>query len=138
MRLQLKQLRKSKGFKSRAALAEEIGVPERRVKAWETGESLIQLDDACLVADALGCTLDDLVGRVPPENSLDAQLAGLYDDFAHLSNTGKAAVAAAARGIRVSEADGGEYPPPFNLKVVPNRTPSTPPPPKSKLIAFVP
>ena len=106
MKLRLKELRKMKGFSSRALFAEELGIPERRVKAWETGESLIQLDDACVVADVLECTLDDLVGRIPPrEGSKDARLSSFYYDYAELSDAGKKAAVAAVHGIRLSEDD---------------------------------
>lgn len=104
MDLRLMELRKKKGFKNRAQFAERLCVSTRRVKSWERGETLIQLDDACMAADVLGCTLDELVGRTPPQpETTDPLLDSIHEDYASLSFSGKVAAAGAIHGIRRSE-----------------------------------
>lgn len=63
MKLQLMRLRKEAGYKSRKAIADELGISERKYKSWETGEVKLALADACDIADLLHCTLDELAGR---------------------------------------------------------------------------
>lgn len=66
MNLQIKQMRKRSGLNQKDVAA-AIGVPVRTYGSWERGERNINLEDACLIADVLRCTLDELAGReVPP------------------------------------------------------------------------
>lgn len=44
-------------------MAEKSEFNERQIKAWECGERKLKLSDACLLADFLHCTLDELAGR---------------------------------------------------------------------------
>lgn len=77
MNLQLENLRKAAGYKTRKSFADAFGVNERQIKAWECGERKLRLSDACELASFLHCTLDELAGReVTPEmkrNSREAQ-----------------------------------------------------------------
>ena len=66
MKLRMMELRKAAGFDSRADFAFAINMAERRVKALERGENKMTLEDAVIIADALSCTLDELVGREAP------------------------------------------------------------------------
>lgn len=66
MLVNLMSIRKNKGYSSRKDFAEALGVSERQVKSWETGERKLYLYQACDICDVLGCTLDELVGRKPP------------------------------------------------------------------------
>ena len=63
MNLQMMRLRRAAGFKSRRDFAMALGVPERRIKAWETQEATMSFEQASQVADLLGCSLDALAGR---------------------------------------------------------------------------
>lgn len=63
MDFQLQNLRKKAGYASRESFAEAYGVSERKLKAWERQETKITMEDACLVADFLHCSLDELAGR---------------------------------------------------------------------------
>lgn len=87
MNLQLMRLRKEAGYKSRKAIADALGVSERKYKTWETGETRLTLEDACDIADFLKCTLDELAGRdfAPAEYSDPRQQSlnhcyGMLDD----------------------------------------------------------
>lgn len=69
MDLQLKRLRREKGYQTQQSFADAFGVPKRQVTAWESGERKLSLERACDVADFLGCSLDDLAGRDFRQNS---------------------------------------------------------------------
>lgn len=104
MELKLMQLRKAAGYRSRDAFADFLGVNPRTYKTWESGERNMSFAQACMVADALGCSLDELAGRAEYVGSYsDRRQAVLNDDYAHLSDAGKDAAAGAVRGIRASE-----------------------------------
>lgn len=62
MDLQLKRLRKAAGIKSQKAMADLLGIPERRYSSWEREEVMMSLEQAYNCAVVLGCTLNDLVG----------------------------------------------------------------------------
>ena len=62
--LQLKSLRKRAGFNTQADLAQTLGVNPRTYASWERGEVKLTLGDAQRIADVLGCSLDELAGRV--------------------------------------------------------------------------
>ena len=48
---------------SQQDLASLIGVNQTAVSQWERGVSMPSLDKAEMIAQALGCTIDDLFGR---------------------------------------------------------------------------
>lgn len=58
----LRKLRKEKGM-TQGALAESVGATQRQIGAWERGENELPMDYASLIADILGCTMDDIAGR---------------------------------------------------------------------------
>ena len=104
MELKLMQLRKAAGYKNRDDFAAVLGVKPRTYKTWETQESNMSFPQACMVADALGCSLDELAGRTEFVGSYsDQRQAVMNDDYARLSDAGKGAAAGAVRGIRASE-----------------------------------
>lgn len=79
MHLNLKALRKAAGYRSAGDFAEVLGFPERTYRNYEQGIRGINLDLACEFADALGCTLDELAGRVPVQTSQgEKELAACY------------------------------------------------------------
>lgn len=63
MKLQLKQLREAAGWEDREAFSKAMGFSTRRVQSWENNERNPTFDDACAIADFLGCSLDELAGR---------------------------------------------------------------------------
>ncbi len=56
----IRTLREHRGL-SLAELAEQTGISERMLRYIENGQSAPTLPKAQLIADALGCSLDDLV-----------------------------------------------------------------------------
>jgi transcriptional regulator with XRE-family HTH domain len=58
----LQGLRRQKGF-TQAGLAEAAGISRRTLEAWEQGKRTMLFEGAVKLADALGCTLDELAGR---------------------------------------------------------------------------
>ena len=63
MDLQLKKLREEAGFSSQSEFADKIGVERRTYASWERGDRMMSLAQACMVADALGCSVDSIAGR---------------------------------------------------------------------------
>lgn len=61
MELRLMELRKRAGFRNRDEFASKIGVNKHTYKSWETGAAMMSLEQAFDVAEALGCSLDDLI-----------------------------------------------------------------------------
>ena len=67
MKNKLMELRKKAGYKNRNDFADALGINQNTYKSWETGRTKLKLEDACIIADFLNCTLDELAGReVPP------------------------------------------------------------------------
>lgn len=60
----LKEWKISAGF-SYADLADITGCSERALKSYFNGDRGLSLDIACVLADAFGKSLDELVGRTP-------------------------------------------------------------------------
>ena len=48
---------------NRHALAKKMGMKRDCIDKWETGASLPRVDSLCDLADAFGCTTDELLGR---------------------------------------------------------------------------
>lgn len=98
MNLQMKQIRKRSGLNQKDVAA-AIGVPVRTYGSWERGERNINLEDACLIADVLRCTLDELVGRKPPiitPNENDRQFERLSYCYSMLNDESKEQLAGLA------------------------------------------
>jgi transcriptional regulator with XRE-family HTH domain len=60
----LQRLRQGAGL-SQPALARAAGIPVGTLRNWEQDLRVPRLDVAVKLANALGCTLDELAGRVP-------------------------------------------------------------------------
>lgn len=58
----LMRLRKQAGYVSRHEIAEELGITESRYRSYETGQRGMSLQLAISISEAIGCTLDELVG----------------------------------------------------------------------------
>lgn len=81
LELQLKKLRKLAGYRTQSDMAKALGIPSRRYESWEREEAMMSLEQACMVADVLECTLDELAGReVSGElsNPYERELLGCY------------------------------------------------------------
>lgn len=52
---------------TQAELAERVSVTQSQVAQWERGAAMPSAAKLPLLAEALGCTIDDLFGRSPPE-----------------------------------------------------------------------
>jgi transcriptional regulator with XRE-family HTH domain len=61
----MKRLRERAGM-SQPQLARAAGVPLGTLRCWEQATRVPLLTAAARVAEALGCTLDELAGRTPP------------------------------------------------------------------------
>ena len=61
----LQELRQAAG-PSQSQLAKAAGVPVGSLRGWEQSRRTMLVDAAIKLADALGVTLDELAGRVPP------------------------------------------------------------------------
>ena len=55
-------MRQAKGMKQ-WQLAEAIGVKQESVAQWETGKTSPKFERLAAIADALDCTIDDLVRK---------------------------------------------------------------------------
>ncbi len=58
--MNLNSIRKNKGI-SQKELAEAVGVTERRLQGWEYGEREPDIRHLIALADALECTVDQLI-----------------------------------------------------------------------------
>lgn len=81
MELQLMQLRKKAGYKNRDDFADKISVNRRTYKSWESGEVNMNFPQACMVADALNCSLDELAGRSAPNKLTDPYEHELIENY---------------------------------------------------------
>ena len=66
--LKIRELREARDLTQRQA-AKELRVTPGAVAKWETGATVPTLDNLLAVADLLGCSLDALFGREPPERT---------------------------------------------------------------------
>ena len=83
--------RKAAGFSNRDQFADLIGVNRHTYKSWETGASMMSLEQAYNCAVALGCTLNDLVGMEPPRRPSfsDPQQDALNGYYESMNETGR-------------------------------------------------
>lgn len=65
---------------------------------------MMSLEQACVIADLLDCSLDELVGRTDYVGSFsDNRQRSMNRDYELLSDSGKDAAANSVRGIRLGE-----------------------------------
>lgn len=60
----MRNKRKSKGI-SQQFLSKEIGIPQTTISDWENDKSLPNVIDAYKIANALECSIPDLVDELP-------------------------------------------------------------------------
>lgn len=86
----LARIRREAGYPSARALAAELGISESTYSRYESAPGRMPLPAALRIADALGCPLDDIVGRRPPalpcstRRAVDAAASRLVDALADL------------------------------------------------------
>lgn len=67
-KLKLKEIREARGLTQRR-LAQDLNMTPGAVAKWELGYTTPTMDNLVALADLLGCTLDELSGREPPERT---------------------------------------------------------------------
>lgn len=67
MKTNLQELRKAAGYGSARAFAEAVGISVNTYTGYEQDRIKLTLEKAWQLADALGCTLDELAGRDFPQ-----------------------------------------------------------------------
>ena len=115
MEIQLKRLRKEAGYKNRRDFATALGgnFTERRITSWENGERMMSLEQACVIADFLGCSLDELAGRrfeAPEAIAPDPAHRGLVESYDSLSEEGREVADSVMAGLRVTHPKSGDLP----------------------------
>lgn len=83
--------RKAAGYKSAAAFAEAMGFNVGTYTSWEQGARPFDFRSAWLMADALGCTLDELGGRESARRHeyADQRQEAMNRIFAGMNDAGK-------------------------------------------------
>lgn len=74
----LRELRKSRGL-TQVRLSELLEVSPRVYNRWENGSAAPRLDTLVKIADILGVTLDELVGRSEPTSEVVVQNPRLHE-----------------------------------------------------------
>lgn len=67
----LQRIRKSRGFASAKEFYESAGIPAPTYSRYEANPERIPMERAWQIADALGCTIDEVVGRHEPEDFIN-------------------------------------------------------------------
>ena len=68
-------LRKNAGYRSAKMLANEVGIPCGTYSRYENDPMCMPIQRAMLIADALGCTLDEMYGRAVVEEETGGELS---------------------------------------------------------------
>lgn len=66
MKTKLKEIRKAAGYKSARVFAEQNGLNVRTYTHYEQGTRMMDAEVLWMLADIFGCTMDEIIGRVPP------------------------------------------------------------------------
>ena len=110
MNLQLAALRES-NHRTQTELAAKVGATLRKVSAWERGETPIRLEDAAMIADVFGCTLDELAGREwSPSEYSDPRQAELNKCWDECEEGDRTAILRVAKSFAAQEKSDGAPP----------------------------
>lgn len=105
MNLQLKLLRVRAGL-SQDEMAERLGIKTSRYGTWERGERMMSLEQACQVAEVLGCSLEELVGQSSATErktaKQDPSLDELHDCWEASSESARGTMLDVARAMRAA------------------------------------
>lgn len=91
----LKELRIARGL-SQARVAELLEVSPRVYHRWESGQAIPRLETAAKIADILGVSIDELIGREPVSADIhvkNPRLHSLYHEIDALSDADQDALA---------------------------------------------
>lgn len=99
MELQLQRIRKSLRI-TQQEMADRVGEKKRTYGAWERGESMLSLEQAYNCAVALGCSIDEIAGYVPPgRDDGEPQMRAIRGAYATMNKHGRESLATAARAL---------------------------------------
>ena len=85
MTTSLRDIRKAAGYKSAKELADKMGIPTPTFSRYEQSPDKIPIKAAWALADALGCTIDEVVGRVDQNAPTPGSVQAIYDGLAPAS-----------------------------------------------------
>ena len=98
MQIRLRELREGRGLKV-SQMIERLGVQDSRYRKWESNSAQIPLEYACMCADILKCSLDELAGRrVPSRPSMSEDERRMLDVYRSASDHGRALIDAVIDG----------------------------------------
>ena len=103
MNLQLKRLRQLRGL-SQEDMASKLDIKKSRYGTWERGDRMMSLEQAYMITEILGCTLDELVGREPSVSYSDPMQAELNSCYSKMNESGRTLLAEAAKSIAADPA----------------------------------
>lgn len=98
------KMRKAAGYTQRA-VSDLSGIPLSTLRRWEQGINEPDVDSMILLADLYGCTTDDLLGSrfsgaaAARIDDTDPRLTEIIDLYESMTNTGREALLATARGL---------------------------------------
>lgn len=93
----LQAMRMRAGYRSAKAFAEHMGIPVGTYTNYEQGKAQYTLVQAWEFADELGCTIDEIAGREPPEASLTDDEWDVVDGYRTADESQKRRMLVAAR-----------------------------------------
>ena len=67
-RLKLKEIRKARGMTQRQ-LAQSLNTAHGTIAKWELGYTGLSMENLVALADVLGCSTDEILGRAGPEQT---------------------------------------------------------------------
>ena len=98
MQIRLRELREGRGLKV-SQMIERLGVQDSRYRKWESNSAQIPLEYACMCADILKCSLDELAGRrVPSKPSISADEQRMLDIYREATPHGRVLIDAVIDG----------------------------------------
>ena len=110
MMFRIKELRTRYGF-SQKDVAERLGMPVRRYGSYEREERSLALEDAAMIADVFGCTLDELAGREwSPSEYSDPRQAELNRCWDECEEGDRTAILRVAKSFAAQEKSDGAPP----------------------------
>ena len=98
MQIRLRELREGRNL-TVAQMIQRLGIQDSRYRKWESNSAQIPLEYACMCADILKCSLDELAGRqMPDQPQIDTDEQYVIDCYRSTDARGKAAIMRTAEG----------------------------------------
>ena len=111
MKTNLQELRKAAGYGSARAFAEAVGISVNTYTGYEQDRIKLTLEKAWQLADALGCTLDELAGREwSPSEYSDPRQAELNKCWDECEEGDRTAILRVAKSFAAQEKSDGAPP----------------------------